>query len=292
MPTAFWFRRLALPFLIVLGLSGLWSAYWFYAQAQIEIELDREVARLQVRGGQFVCEDRRWRGFPLRIAVSCGSSRLELPGGPVIETAKLEAAGYLNNLRRIVSRTDRIAVEGEPKWSFRGRNVAVSAGSKQPDRLAFSASGEALTLADGRTPAIALDRLEVGGFIEGLPRDLSGDLKAVLSQAARLGSRLTIETFTAQMADVRFTASGTVELGPEGPTGTLFTTVSDYKGFLDDLERRGAISSKAVRAGSVVIGLLQSGRQQADGEATLALRFHAGQVFWGPFAVAEIPPLQ
>jgi hypothetical protein len=290
MPTGFRFWRLALPLLIVLGFAG-WSGYWFYAQARVQTEIERGVEHLQARGGDFHCEDRQWRGFPLRIALNCGRIRLDVPGGPLIETARIEAAGHLHSPRRIVAHTEQFAVGGTP-WSFGGRNLAVTADSTRQDRLEFSASGEDLTFADGRMPALAIDALQVEGWIAGLPRTAASDFAALLREAARLGSRVSIETFRAQMAGLEFSASGTVELGPEGPTGTLTTTVSDYKEFLADLERRGAISRKAVRASAMMIGLLQRGRKTADGEATLALRFHEGQVFWGPFAVAEIPPLQ
>jgi hypothetical protein len=79
-------------------------------------------------------------------------------------------------------------------------------------------------------------------------------------------------------------------LGPEGPTGTLETTVSDYAQVLDDLERRGLISRQAARGSSMVLGFLQG--KKSDGEMTVSLRFHEDQVFWGPFVVADIPPLE
>lgn len=284
-------RRLALPLLLLLGLAG-WSGYWLYTQARIQKEVERGVAQLEARGGKFVCEDRRWLGFPLRIALSCGSVRLDVPGGPAVETAALEAAGHLYNPRRIVARTERMIVEGAPNWSIGGRNIAVAAGSERADRLQFSASGEALTFADGNMPAIALDALAIEGSIEGLPGTRSSDLGALLKEAAQLGTTVVVETFKARMADIQLSASGTVELGPEGPTGTLSTTVTNYDGFLAELERHGAISKKAVRASTMVIGLLQGSGKKTAGEVTVALRFHEGKVFWGPFAVAEIPPLQ
>jgi len=286
-----WFRRLTLPALLVLGLAG-WSGYWVYAQARVEKEIERGVERLQARGGDFACEDRQWQGFPLRIALICGRTKLDVPGGPTVETGRLEAVGHLHDPRRIVALSERLVVEGAPNWSIGGRKIAVAADMASSDRLQFSASGEDLTFADGLMPAVALDALEVEGSIDGLPRTRSSDLRALLKEAARLGTRVTIDAFTAQMADIRVTASGTVELGPEGPTGTLSTTVTNYKSFLADLERRGAVSKKAVRASSLMIGLLQGSGSKADGEVTVALRFHEGQVFWGPFAVAEIPPLQ
>jgi hypothetical protein len=101
---------------------------------------------------------------------------------------------------------------------------------------------------------------------------------------------VTIDSFEARTDDIRLTASGTVELTPEGPEGTLSTTVTNYEDFLAELERRGAVSRNAVQASSMVIGFLQGGRKKS-GEATVALRFRQGKVFWGPFAVAEIPPL-
>jgi hypothetical protein len=329
MPTVFRSWRLRLPLLLGLGVAGLWSGYWLYAQAQIQNEVEREVAHLQALGGDFVCEDRQWSGFPLRIALSCGATKVVLPDGPTIETASVEAAGQLHNLRYIVTTAsgptfirldtgDTLAIEHTPArigfytpadggpqtslaaeqmvmdgprgWSFRGRNINLTAGSETPDRLQFSAGGEALSLAGFGTPVIALEALHVEGALEGMPDAPLSDLQALLGEAARLGTRVTIDTFNAQMADVQITALGTIELSPDGPTGTLSTTVSNYGELLADLEQRGVVSKRAVRASRMVAGLL-GGRRQADDTVTLALRFHEGQVFWGPFAVAEIPPI-
>jgi hypothetical protein len=256
-------RLMALPLVFLLGFAG-WTGYWLYAQGRMESEIARGVAQLQARGGAFVCEDSAWRGFPLRIALSCGSARLEVPGGPVVEIAALEASGALPNLRHIVARSDRVD---------------------------FSASGENLTFEDAKMPAVAVAEIAVQGSIEGLPRTPASDFAALLKEAARLGSTVTIERFTAEMEDISLTASGTVALGPEGPTGTLSTKVTNYDALLAELERRGVVSKKAIRASSLLIGLLQ-GDRKAEGEVTVALRFHEGKVYWGPFAVAEIPPLQ
>jgi hypothetical protein len=329
MPTVFRSWRLMLPLVLGLGVAGLWSGIWLYAQAQIQDEVEREVAYLQALGGDFVCEDRQWSGFPLRITLSCGATKLVLPDGPTIETASVETAGHLHNLRYIVTTAsgpthirldngdvlaiehtparigiytpsdggpqaslaaEQMVIDGDRGWSFRGRNISLTAGSATPDQLQFSAGGEALSLAGLATPMIGLEVLQVEGSLEGMPDSRFSDLQALLGEAARLGTRVTIDTLNAHMADVQITASGTIELGPDGPTGTLSTTVSNYRELLADLEQRGVVSKRAVRASRMVAGLL-GGRRQADDTVTLALRFHEGQVFWGPFAVAEIPPI-
>ena len=283
------FRFGILAILVVLAMAG-WSGYWFFAQTRADYEIDRQIAALQARGGDFACTDRQWRGFPLRLALVCDSARVSFPGGPEVETARLEADGHLYDPREIVAHTDRISLEGSPDWSAEARNIAIAAKLTTLDRLEFSASGEALSIANGLMPAVAVDALEVEGSLENLPRGGQDDLAALLREAARLGSRVTIDSFEARMADIEVTASGSVELGPEGPTGTLETTVSDYAQVLDDLERRGLISRQAARGSTMVLGFLQG--KKTDGEMTVSLRFHEGQVFWGPFVVAEIPPLE
>lgn len=238
------------------------------------------------------------------ITIAEGPSRVRLDTGEIIAVDHTPARVGLTMVDDGRPRTslaaEQIAVQAEPKWSFVGRNIVVAAsggndggnGSGDPEQLQFSASGEALTLAVGSALPVALEALKLEGWVEAPPNTLAGDLKSILHDAARLGSRVTIETFTARMGNVDIAASGTVGLGPEGPTGTLATTVSNYREFLADLEGRGVVSKRAVRASSMVIGLLQGGGRGADGEVKIALRFHEGQVFWGPFAVAEIPPLQ
>lgn len=282
--------RLALPLLLAIAVAG-WTGYWFYAQARVQHAVDRGAERLQANGGGFVCEDRQWHGFPLRLVLSCARTKLDVPGGPVVETANLEAAGQLYDARRILVQTGGLTVEGAPGWSIALGNLALSATVRHSERLEFAASGETFRLADGRLPPVALDGLAIEGAIDGLPRRGAPDFATLLREAARLGTRVTIDSFKAGMAGIEVTGSGSLALGPGGPTGTISTTVSDYEALLADLERRGAISSKAVRASSMMIDLLQGGKKTA-GEATIALRFHEGQVFWGPFAIARLPPLE
>lgn len=277
-----------LALLVVLALGG-WSGYWLFAQTRAEHEIGRQVAALQARGGDLACADRQWQGFPLRLELICDSARIEFPGGPQVETAKLEAIGHLYDPRQVVAHTDRISLEGSPDWTAEARNIDVAAKLTTLDRLEFSASGETLAFDNGLVPAVAVDALEVEGSIENPPLGHQQDFATLLREAARLGSRVTIDRFEARMADVDVTASGSVAFGPEGPTGTLETTVSDYGRVLDDLERRGLISKQAARGSTMVLGFLQG--KKSDGEMTVSLRFHEGQVFWGPFVVAEIPPL-
>lgn len=288
MSSAFRARLLILPLLVLVVLGGC-TVYWFYAQSRAESEIDRAAARLQAEGGAFVCSDRQWQGFPLRLTMTCDRTRLDLPGGPVVEAEALQATAHLYDPRRIAARTSEITVEAG-EGSIRGRDIAITVKLLGRDRLAFSATGQSLSFADGRMPAMAVDLLEVEGTVENLPDSRPGDLRDLLRQAAQAGSQLTIDKFKAQMEGIRLTASGTVELTPGGPEGTLSTTVTNYDAFLAELERRGAVSSNAVQASSMVIGFLQGGRK-TSGEVTVALRFHRGKVFWGPFAVAEIPPL-
>lgn len=277
-----------LALLVVLALAG-WSGYWLFAQTRAEHEIERQVAALQARGGDFACADREWRGFPLRLALVCEGARIAFPGGPEVETAELEAVGHLYDPRQVVAHTERIKLEGAPHWSAGGRNIDVAAKLATLDRLEFSASGEALVFANGRMPAVAVDALEVEGSLENPPRGRQVDFAALLREAARLGSRITIDRFEARMTDINVTASGSVAFGPKGPTGTLETTVSNYGQVLEDLERRGVISKQAARGSTMVLGFLQG--KTSDGQMTVSLRFHEGQVFWGPFVVAEIPPL-
>jgi hypothetical protein len=289
MTSAFRLRLLILPLLVLAVLVG-WTGYWFYAQARAESEIDRAAARLEAQGGAFDCSDRQWQGFPLRLSMTCDGTRLDLPGGPLVETERLQATAHLHDPRRIVAHSNEVAVDAGEGRTLHGRDIVVVARFIDRDRLAFSAAGEDLSFADGRMPEVSLSIIEVEGRIENMPDSRSGDLAALLREAARVGSQVTIDRFEARMDDIRLTASGTVELSPEGPQGTLSTTVTNYEGFLAELKRRGAISGNAVQASSMVIGFLQGGRKKS-GEVTVALRFNQGKVFWGPFAVAEIPPL-
>lgn len=328
MPSRSW-RPALLAVLVVAGLAATWSAFWYVTRHQIEAEIARQQAVVQSRGGDFECAERAWSGFPLRVTLRCQRTVFAVLDGPVITLAGLELSSVLYRPGHVVAvagAPTRVEPQGdeaatvdhtplrielnvrpgsEPSgraaietmgvstpagWSFTGRRIAVEAAGLGPDRLAFSASGQDLTLDHGTARLVALDALSVRGRLEDLPDVPAVDPKALIAAAVRQGSQVTIESFDARLASVVLTASGSVRLAASGPTGTVTTTVSNLDAFLRDLEQRGLISRQAAQAAALVIGLLQ--RNRDDGAVTVDLRLHEGRVFWGPFAIAEIPPLQ
>lgn len=205
-------------------------------------------------------------------------------------------ATYRGGDREASLMAEEIASADAAGWALGGRNISLSGrltAASSPARLEFTAKVDDLTVAGRGLETISIDEFEVAGRIEDVPAIVSSDPATLLGEAVRRGSRITVDSLTARIADVRLAASGTVELSPDGhPTGTLATTVSNLKGFLGRLEQRGLISRKAARASLMMIGLLQGGAKGPEGEARVNLRFHNGRVLWGPFILAEHPPLR
>src|SRR6201995_259902 len=81
---------------LVLILAIAWSAFWFYAASQVDVQADAWRAREAKSGRIFDCANRAVAGFPFRLEVSCGGARVALvsqaAGQPATQpfTAKLD----------------------------------------------------------------------------------------------------------------------------------------------------------------------------------------------------------
>lgn len=326
-------RRLALLLAFILGFGLLWSGWWLYAMTRVQDVAARSEARLEARGGAFLCAERQWSGFPFSLTLTCRGTTLALPEGAVIQGAGFEAsarayrpnnvvahakgptylrlddsdrslavdhgpvvANVLARLGGVVEGTvaaPELAISDGSGFSFRGRDIRLTGmlRSNSPDDVEFAASARGLVLSGSRIEPVRIETLTADGRIDGMPRPVSTSLRKLLSEAARRRSRLVVESASARSGDIVLTASGTVELSPDGLlTGSLSTTVSNLKALLGELEQRGIVTRNAVSASLLVSGLFGGGGKGGS-PANFDLRFDKGRVYWGPILVFEHPPL-
>lgn len=229
---------------------------------------------------------------PTRLRFKSDGETVAIDHRPLVASFATSRSGE----REVSLIAEEIILADAAGWALGGRNISLSGRlsvASPPATLAVAAKGRDLTVGGRRLASIAIDEFEVAARIEEVPAIVSSDPGTLLREAIRRGLRITVDRLSARIADIRLGASGTVELSPDGhPNGTLATTVSNLKGFLDGLEQRGLISRKAARASLMMIGLLQGGAKRPEGEARVNLRFHNGRVLWGPFVLAELPPLR
>jgi hypothetical protein len=71
-------RWVALPFLAVIVLAGLWTAFWFYAASTAEAMLARWREQETKFGRIYTCGSQTTGGYPFRIEVRCGEATVEM----------------------------------------------------------------------------------------------------------------------------------------------------------------------------------------------------------------------
>jgi hypothetical protein len=321
---AFW-RRFA-PLLLVLGMALLWSGYWYATLGRAKTGFSRFEADLTARGGALSCNGERWGGFPFRISLTCGRLALRLSQeGPSFETEDVEALAKAYALRDVVATArgpSRLSFAGRPAFvidhaplsaSFRleadgqaqaqlsvtdtalslthgavlarGKGLRLTAENKGQQTVDFEVASDGLTVAPAAGTELTVDSLRIRGSIDNLPPGFAAFPGDLLTAAAVSGARMSIESLHVVVAQSTISGSGSVTLGIDGyPEGKIAMRVGDLRRFLAGLEDRGI----AVNAGAFMLGLLL-GRNQ---EASIALIFRQGSVYWGPFKLFEHGPIR
>src|ERR1700719_1603311 len=71
-------RWVVLPFLAVVVLAGLWTAFWLYASSTAATTLTRWREQESRLGRTYTCGSQTTGGYPFRIEVRCGDAAVEM----------------------------------------------------------------------------------------------------------------------------------------------------------------------------------------------------------------------
>lgn len=74
-------RALFLPYILLLALTVIWSAGWFYVRARTATEIDGWLTREARAGRTWACADRAIGGYPFRIELRCAGLTLARADG-------------------------------------------------------------------------------------------------------------------------------------------------------------------------------------------------------------------
>jgi hypothetical protein len=225
---------------------------------------------------------------PTHLRLDQTGSSLAVDHGPIVANVLARLSGVIEGSVT----TPEFAISDASGLALVGRDMRLAGVlGTSPDEAEFAASGQGLEISGSGTEPIRIETLSAEGRIERMPGRISTNLKKLLRDVARQRSRLVVESASARSGDVLLTASGAIELSPEGRlTGSLSTTVSNLKALLAELERRGLVSRKAANASLLVAGLFGGGGKNGSA-AKLDLRFDDGRVYWGPILLFEHAPL-
>src|SRR5215468_12557642 len=70
-------RLFIAPVLLLIAAIG-WSAFWFFAASQVDVQADAWRAREAKSGRIYDCAKRSVAGFPFRLEISCDSPSIKL----------------------------------------------------------------------------------------------------------------------------------------------------------------------------------------------------------------------
>ena len=89
-------RLFIAPVLLVIA-AIIWSAFWFYAASQVDVQADAWRAREAKSGRVFDCAKRSVAGYPFRLEIHCDDASVSLisqtAGAQAPVTAKLTDEG-------------------------------------------------------------------------------------------------------------------------------------------------------------------------------------------------------
>src|SRR4030081_2612186 len=79
-------RLFFIPVLAVVA-AAAWSAFWFYAASQVEVQADAWRAQEAKSGRVYDCARRSVAGFPFRLEVRCDGASVSLVSQTAVQAA-------------------------------------------------------------------------------------------------------------------------------------------------------------------------------------------------------------
>jgi hypothetical protein len=274
-------RLFIAPVLVVIA-AIVWSAFWFYAASQVDVQADAWRAHEAKSGRVFDCAKRSVAGYPFRLEVHCDDASVSLisqtAGAQAPITAKLGeilVVAQVYDPKRVIAEFTAPATISDSgngrfvvNWS-KGRSSAVGLPAV-PQRVSIAFDDPAIDRVDGSTqaPLAAAKHIELHGRIaEGSSSD-----QPVIETVARItgGSIQGLHPLLAEPfdADVRMMLSGLKDFSPK-PWPARFREIQAAGGHVEIAQSRIQQGDLiAVAAGT--LGLNANGRIDGELQMTVA----------------------
>ncbi|MBX9575537.1 MAG: DUF2125 domain-containing protein [Caulobacteraceae bacterium] len=320
-------RGLIVPFAIVgLFLIG-WTVWWFVLARQVETQAANRIEALRQSGWTVETARRSVDGWPFRVRLDLGETRITAPSGHGIETSRLitQANAWAPLAWVAIAPEDLILTrpdKGRVRISGDGARMSLVGIDKPWPRFAlelirptFTPVGQAEAFPVSRAEHVSLEAKPgpqdqavdvLFQMVEGRGR-AGGPVEGV-TDSGLLSARVE---FRMQNAEGLRTPSDDGLMAGWSRSGGRFTHV---RGILESGENRaliessdlsaredgrleGRVTMRADRPAAVVAGLAGGGEGAArlagaaGSEVALTLEFRDGRAFLGPFAVAPAPRL-
>src|ERR1700744_1011273 len=263
------------PVLLLIAAIA-WSAFWFFAASQVDVQADAWRAHEAKSGRIYDCAKRSVAGFPFRLEISCDSPSVTLASQTAQATTQLKAklgeilvVAQVYDPRHVIAEftgpatiTDQGGQSFAANWTT-GR-ASVFGLPEVPQRASVVFDAPTLSRLDGSVQVPLADAAHVelhGRLAEGSPKD-APVIESVLEinkGAIRGVHPLLAEAFD---ADVRALVSGLKDVLPK-PWPVRFREIQANGGHVEIVQSRVQQGDMiAVAAGT--LGLSPSGRIEGE----------------------------
>lgn len=293
--------KMLLPLAGVLILAAAWSAYWFVAIGIARETFAAERERLAGEGLSLNCTAEDWGGYPFRFEFHCASPVLKMRNEAEARAASLLAVALAYNPWQVMLLTDgpmTMTARGMPQVSASHERIVASLTIGRDSAPRFSADIPKLELPGLMTAErILIHTRPEAEAATGLALSVSklnyqppGRPPLIVDEGsltATLTSQQTLKVARIDLAQgkVRYWGSGDVGLdGSHRLAGKLATETNDLDGLLAILEPHFELSEQEKAGLRTMLGLLGN-------EAKADIIASDGQLFLGPFRIADLAPL-
>jgi len=273
----------AAPVLLLIAAIA-WSAFWFFAASQVDVQADAWRAHEAKSGRIYDCAKRSVAGFPFRLEVSCDGASVALVSQTAQATGQSQVTAKLDEIlvvaqvydpKRVIAEftapatiTDQGGQSFVANWKL-GR-ASVFGLPDVPQRASIEFDAPALTRVDGsmQVPLADAGHVELHGRLaEGSPKD-APVIESVLE--INKGTIRGVHPLLADPfdADVRALVSGLKDLSPK-PWPVRFREMQAGGGHVEIVQSRIQQGDLvAVAAGT--LGLSPAGRLEGELQMTVA----------------------
>jgi hypothetical protein len=271
------------PALVLIAVMA-WSAYWFYAASQVDLQADAWRMREARSGRVYDCADRSVAGFPFRLEIRCSDPSVALISQAAGQSAvpiraklgEILVVAQVYDPKRIIAefkgpaRISDPAAQASYVANWRTGRSSVYGLPFVPQRASIVFDDAAIDRLDGsmQVPVAGAKHIELHGRVaEGSPKE-QPTIESVLqiSQGSIKGLHpLLADPFD---ADVRAMLSGLKDLSPK-PWPVRFREIQTAGGHVEILRSRIQQGDLiAVAAGT--LGVSPSGRLEGELQMTVA----------------------
>jgi hypothetical protein len=315
--------RMFAPLAGVLLLFAAWSGYWLFAFELAKSEAASRRGTLARQGNSLSCMDEHWGGYPFRIEFACRAPVFDTKIQEHNITARASAllivaqaynpssiAVLLDGPTSIKATDGSFLEAGHDRAIASYHYTGTECGRFSIEIPALTVSGvvEASLMAlhlrcrdSAANIAINARDLTVYGMVQGplrldaasfdvaAPHSLFAQSRPLLN-ASVTGTRA--EILSAEIARNGVVVKGKGWLGIDKErrlVGKLVTETNDIDGLLGEANRYHPLSEPDRTALKTLLGLIDNSATDKQAKADFIAK--DGELYWGPFKLADLPPL-